>query len=62
MPDYACLIVGANMGIVGMCKEHMGVALALKVRAWRGLGARVVEERMGAWRRRSAAPDRSSAP
>lgn len=31
MPDYACLIVGANMGIVGMCKEHMGVALALKV-------------------------------
>lgn len=31
MPDYACLIVGANAGIVGMCKEHMGVALALKV-------------------------------
>ncbi|GAX75720.1 hypothetical protein CEUSTIGMA_g3163.t1 [Chlamydomonas eustigma] len=31
MPDYACLIVGANMGVVGMCKEHMGVALALKV-------------------------------
>ncbi|GAB4820818.1 hypothetical protein N2152v2_007864 [Parachlorella kessleri] len=31
MPDYACLIVGANAGIVGMCKEHLGVALALKV-------------------------------
>mmetsp|Transcript_34634 Transcript_34634/g.87650 ORF Transcript_34634/g.87650 Transcript_34634/m.87650 type:complete len:638 (-) Transcript_34634:745-2658(-) len=31
LPDYACLIVGANMGVVGMCKEHMGVALALKV-------------------------------
>mmetsp|Transcript_6842 Transcript_6842/g.11648 ORF Transcript_6842/g.11648 Transcript_6842/m.11648 type:complete len:619 (-) Transcript_6842:561-2417(-) len=31
MPDYACLVVGANMGIVGMCKEHLGVALALKV-------------------------------
>lgn len=31
MPDYACLMVGANMGVVGMCKEHMGVALALKV-------------------------------
>ena len=31
LPDYACLIVGANMGLVGMCKEHMGVALALKV-------------------------------
>ncbi|KAK9862034.1 hypothetical protein WJX84_006471 [Apatococcus fuscideae] len=31
LPDYACLIVGANAGIVGMCKEHMGVALALKV-------------------------------
>lgn len=33
LPDYACLIVGANMGVVGMCKEHMGVALALKVTA-----------------------------
>lgn len=31
LPDYACLIVGANAGIVGMCKEHLGVALALKV-------------------------------
>jgi hypothetical protein len=31
LPDYACLLVGANMGVVGMCKEHLGVALALKV-------------------------------
>ncbi|KAI7839256.1 hypothetical protein COHA_006954 [Chlorella ohadii] len=31
LPDYACLIVGANAGVVGMCKEHLGVALALKV-------------------------------
>lgn len=31
LPDYACLMVGANMGVVGMCKEHLGVALALKV-------------------------------
>ncbi|KAL4427868.1 hypothetical protein ABPG75_001957 [Micractinium tetrahymenae] len=34
LPDYACLIVGANAGIVGMCKEHLGVALALKVPAF----------------------------
>jgi GTPase len=27
----ACSQVGANMGVVGMCKEHLGVALALKV-------------------------------
>lgn len=31
LPDYACLIVGANAGVVGMCKEHLGMALALKV-------------------------------
>lgn len=31
LPDYACLIIGANAGVVGMCKEHLGVALALKV-------------------------------
>lgn len=34
LPDYACLLVGANMGVVGMCKEHLGVALALKVPAF----------------------------
>mmetsp|Transcript_23542 Transcript_23542/g.65268 ORF Transcript_23542/g.65268 Transcript_23542/m.65268 type:complete len:580 (+) Transcript_23542:416-2155(+) len=31
MPDYACMVVGANAGLIGMCKEHLGVALALKV-------------------------------
>lgn len=31
LPDFACLIIGANAGVVGMCKEHLGVALALKV-------------------------------
>eukprot|EP00164_Ancoracysta_twista_P003930 GFYU01005268.1.p1 GENE.GFYU01005268.1~~GFYU01005268.1.p1 ORF type:complete len:608 (+),score=145.32 GFYU01005268.1:107-1930(+) len=30
-PDFVMLMVGANMGIVGMTKEHIGVALALKV-------------------------------
>ncbi|XP_014680921.1 PREDICTED: GTP-binding protein 1-like isoform X2 [Priapulus caudatus] len=31
MPDFCMLIVGANAGIVGMCKEHLGLALALNV-------------------------------
>ncbi|MEA2069919.1 MAG: GTP-binding protein [Asgard group archaeon] len=31
VPDYVLLVVGANMGIVGMTKEHLGIALALKV-------------------------------
>lgn len=31
LPDFAALVVGANAGVVGMCKEHLGVALALKV-------------------------------
>ncbi|NHJ49193.1 MAG: elongation factor 1-alpha [Asgard group archaeon] len=31
IPDYVLIIVGANMGIVGMTKEHLGIALALKV-------------------------------
>lgn len=30
-PDYVLLVIGANMGIVGMTKEHLGIALALKV-------------------------------
>eukprot|EP00455_Lapot_gusevi_P025667 TRINITY_DN270_c0_g1_i2.p1 TRINITY_DN270_c0_g1~~TRINITY_DN270_c0_g1_i2.p1 ORF type:complete len:434 (+),score=120.80 TRINITY_DN270_c0_g1_i2:208-1509(+) len=29
--DYACLIVGGNMGISKMTKEHLGVALALEI-------------------------------
>ena len=31
MPDYAMIVVGANMGIQRMTKEHLGVAFALKV-------------------------------
>ena len=31
LPDFACVLVGANAGLIGMCKEHLGVALALKV-------------------------------
>eukprot|EP01103_Thecamoeba_quadrilineata_P019488 TRINITY_DN7911_c0_g1_i1.p1 TRINITY_DN7911_c0_g1~~TRINITY_DN7911_c0_g1_i1.p1 ORF type:complete len:722 (-),score=143.70 TRINITY_DN7911_c0_g1_i1:44-2209(-) len=30
-PDYAMIVVGANMGIVGMTKEHFQLALALRV-------------------------------
>lgn len=31
MPDYAMLVVGANMGISRMTKEHLGITLALGV-------------------------------
>ncbi|ORZ30810.1 P-loop containing nucleoside triphosphate hydrolase protein, partial [Catenaria anguillulae PL171] len=30
-PDFAMLMVGANMGIIGMTKEHLGLNLALNV-------------------------------
>lgn len=30
-PDYAMLMVGANAGVIGMTKEHLGLALALGV-------------------------------
>jgi len=30
-PDFAMLMVGSNAGIVGMTKEHLGLALALNV-------------------------------
>jgi len=30
-PDYAILTVAANSGIVGMAREHLGVAIALKL-------------------------------
>lgn len=30
-PDFAALIVGANQGLIGMAKDHLGVALALKL-------------------------------
>lgn len=31
MPDYCMVIVGANMGVSRMTKEHLGIALALKI-------------------------------
>lgn len=31
MPDYAMIVVGANMGISKMTKEHLGISLALGV-------------------------------
>lgn len=30
-PDYVMLMVGGNAGLIGMSKEHLGVALALNV-------------------------------
>ena len=30
-PDYAMIVVGANMGVSRMTKEHMGISLALKL-------------------------------
>lgn len=45
MPDVACLVVGANAGVIGMCKEHLGIALALQIpvfvvvtKVWEGGG------------------------
>ena len=31
MPDYAMLVIGANMGISRMTKEHLGITLALNI-------------------------------
>ena len=31
LPDYAFLLVGANMGVTKMTKEHLGLAMALKI-------------------------------
>jgi len=31
MPDYCFLLVGANMGVTRMTKEHLGIAIALKI-------------------------------
>eukprot|EP01119_Soliformovum_irregulare_P010658 TRINITY_DN2629_c0_g1_i2.p1 TRINITY_DN2629_c0_g1~~TRINITY_DN2629_c0_g1_i2.p1 ORF type:complete len:616 (+),score=190.10 TRINITY_DN2629_c0_g1_i2:176-2023(+) len=31
VPDFAMLMIGANMGVSGMTKEHLGLALALRV-------------------------------
>eukprot|EP00474_Spongospora_subterranea_P008676 CRZ09134.1 hypothetical protein [Spongospora subterranea] len=30
-PDYVCALIGANMGISKMTKEHIGVAIALQI-------------------------------
>lgn len=31
VPDYCMIIIGANMGVQRMTKEHLGIALALKI-------------------------------
>ena len=31
MPDYCMVIVGANMGVSRMTREHIGITLALKI-------------------------------
>lgn len=30
-PDFVMLMVGSNAGVIGMTKEHLGLALALNV-------------------------------
>lgn len=30
-PDYCMVIIGANAGLIGMTKEHLGIALTLKI-------------------------------
>lgn len=31
LPDYAMIVVGSNMGVSRMTKEHLGISLALKI-------------------------------
>lgn len=31
VPDFACVVVGANMGLQKMTKEHIGLCLFLKI-------------------------------
>jgi len=31
MPDYAMIVVGANMGVTRMTREHIGLALSMKI-------------------------------
>lgn len=31
VPDYAMIVVGANMGVSRMTREHLGIALILKI-------------------------------
>jgi len=30
-PDYGCVVIGANMGLQKMTKEHIGLCLFLKI-------------------------------
>jgi len=30
-PDYAMMVVGSNMGVARMTKEHLGIILCLKI-------------------------------
>jgi len=34
LPEYAMVLVGANAGLVGMCREHLGIVLALHIPAF----------------------------
>ena len=34
LPDYACVIVGGNAGLVGLSREHFGLSLALRLPAF----------------------------
>ena len=29
--DYAVIVIGANMGVVGMTREHLGILLYLEI-------------------------------
>jgi len=31
LPDFGMIVVGANMGVSRMTREHLGIALALKI-------------------------------
>ncbi len=31
IPDYIMIVVGANLGLSKMTKEHLGIALALNI-------------------------------
>ena len=31
MPDYSMIVVGANMGVSRMTREHLGISLALGI-------------------------------
>jgi len=30
-PDYSMIVIGSNMGVARMTKEHLGITLALKI-------------------------------